>query len=118
MGDMVENLGPSGSERFKKARQCLLPNEDVQFVCQTREGFLVLSNRRVVLLKEDSQAEYHITKAIPYDCIQDFKTRKADRFEVSASVLDQFGRDIGETKSFEIRAAKGETKSQFLAGAG
>jgi hypothetical protein len=113
MGDMIENLGSSGYERFKLARQYLLLNEDVQLVCQTREGFLVLSNRRIVLLKEETQSKYNITKAIPYDCIIGFEPKKADRFEVSASVLDQFGKNTGETMSFEIRAPKGETKSRF-----
>jgi len=65
----TEDLAPSGAKNFERAKQCLLPNENVQLVCQTHRGFLVLSNRRVVLLKEESRSEYHVEKAIPYGCI-------------------------------------------------
>jgi len=68
----IDDLGPSGAEKFESAQQYLLPNEDVQLVCQIRKGFLVLSSRRVVLLKEESRSEYRVEKAIPYDCILGF----------------------------------------------
>jgi hypothetical protein len=113
---MNQDLGPSGIEKFDIAQQYLIPNEDVQLVCQTHEGFLVLSSRRVVLLKEEGQSKYRIAKAIPYDCIHGFESKKTDRFEISGIVLDQYGRHTAETKSFEVKAprgARGENKDDI-----
>ena len=108
MAHTTEDLGPSGAEKFERAKQYLLPNEDAQLVCQTQNGFLVLSNRRVVLLKEESQSEYRIEKAIPYDCILDFESKKSNRYEVSGVALDQYGCHTNETRSYEVKAPRGE----------
>ncbi len=102
-----DNLGFSGAEKFERAKQYLLPNEDVQLVCQTQKGFLVLSSRRVVLLKEESQSEYRVEKAIPYDCILGFEPKNPDRVEISGIALDQYGRHTKETQSFEVKAPRG-----------
>lgn len=109
MTHMTEDLGPVGAEKFEIAQQYLLPNEDVQLVCQTQEGFLVLSSRRIVLLKEESQSEYCVEKAIPYDCIIGFESVKDDRVEISGIVLDQYGCHTTETRSFEVKAPRGES---------
>jgi hypothetical protein len=109
MAHVSETLGFAGVVKFEKARQYLLPNEDVQLVCQTREGFLVLSSRRFLLLKEDSRSKYNIEKAIPYDCIQGFKQKKADRVEILGIVLDQYGRHTSEIRSFEVKVPRGES---------
>ncbi len=104
----TEDLAPSGAKKFERAKQYLLPNEDVQLVCQTHKGFLVLSSRRVVLLKEESRSEYHIEKAIPYDCILSFEPKKSDRYEVSGIALDRYGNHTNETKSIEVKAPRTE----------
>jgi hypothetical protein len=93
------------SERVK---QYLLPNEDVRLACQIRRGFLILSSRRIVILNEKGPTGTNIELVIPYDCVLNIGSEKTDRFGISGRVLDQYGRDTGETKSFEIRAPKGE----------
>lgn len=105
----TEDLGPSGAEKFERAQQYLLPNEDVQLVCQIQKGFLVLSSRRVVLLKEESQSEYRVEKSIPYDCILGFEPKKSDRVDVSGITLDQYGCHTHEIGSFEIKAPRTES---------
>jgi len=109
MAPIIEDLGPSGADKFKIAQEYLLPNEAAQLVCQTREGFLVLSSRRVVLLKEEGRSEYNVKKAIPYDCILGFELKKSDRFEISGIALDQCGCHTKETASFDVRVPRGES---------
>ncbi len=109
MAHTTEDLAPSGAEKFERAKHHLLPNEDVQLVCQTQKGFLVLSNRRVVLLKEESRLEYHIEKAIPYDCILGFEPKKSDRYEVSGITPDRYGCLTKETRSIEVKAPRTES---------
>ncbi len=104
----TETLTPSGAKKFESAQQYLLPNEDIQLVCQTQKGFLVLSSRRVVLLKEKSQTVYQIEKAIPYDCILRFEPKKSDRYEISGIELDRYGNHTNETRIIEIKAPRGE----------
>ncbi len=104
----TEDLAPSGAEKFERARQYLLPNEEVQLVCQTQKGFLVLTNRRIVLLKEAHRSEYIIESAIPYDCILSFEPKKSDRYEVSGIALDRYGNHTNETKSIEVKAPRTE----------
>ncbi len=110
MAHNTDDLGPSGAEKFESAQQYLLPNEDAQLVCQTQKGFLVLSSRRFVLLKEENRSEYCVEKAIPYDCILGFEPKKADRVEISGIALDQYGRHTKETRSFEVKAPRGNTR--------
>jgi len=76
-------------------RPYLLPNEDVELICRTQSGFIILSNRRLVLLKEEKRETHRIEKAIPFDCISNIKQKKTDRFEISC-----------ETKSFVVRAPR------------
>ncbi|MHA1663645.1 MAG: hypothetical protein ACTSVR_10380, partial [Candidatus Thorarchaeota archaeon] len=87
----TETLTPSGAKKFESAQHYLLPNEDVQLVCQTQKGFLVLTSRRIVLLKEERQSDYRIVKAIPYDCILSIEPKKSDRYEISGIELDRYG---------------------------
>ena len=112
---MNEDLGPSGALKFHRAQQYLLPNEDAKLVCQIQDGFLVLSNRRVVLLKEERGSTYRLERAIPYDCILGFESVKDDRVEISGIVFDQYGSHTTETNSFEVKAPRvksGETKTE------
>ena len=99
--------------KFKGLEQYLLPNEDVRLVCQTRNGFLVLSSRRFVMINEKGPRGSYIERAIPYNCILSIESKKSDRFELSGRILDQNGTDTDETKSFEIRAPKGEAQNHF-----
>jgi len=111
----TENLTTSGAMKFERAQQYLLPNEDIQLVCQIQKGFLVLSSRRVVFLKEDNQSEYRVEKAIPYDCILRFEPKKSDRYEISGIELDRYGNHTSETRSFEVKAPRtdsGESKTE------
>ena len=98
---------------FEAARPYLLPNEDVEFICRIQDGFIVLSSRRFVLLKEKKNDVYSIEEAIPYRCISGIEQKKIDRFEVFGIVLDQYGQHTKETRSFEVnapRSEKGESK--------
>ena len=99
--------------KFKGLEQYLLPNEDVRLVCQTRNGFLVLSSRRFVMINEKGPRGSYIERAIPYNCILSIESKKSDRFELSGRILDQNGTDMDETKSFEIRAPKDEVQNHF-----
>ena len=94
---MIEELETTG------AKGCLLPNEEVQYVSQTKSGFLVLSSRRVVILKQRNRTEYGIERAIPYDCIVGFEMKKSDRLVVSGIAIDEYGVHTSETESLELR---------------
>ena len=98
---------------FEWIQQYLLPSEDVHLACQIRSGFLVLSSRRILIVNEKGPIESHIRMAIPNDSVLSIESKKADRFEIIGKVQDRFGSDMAETKSFEIRAPKGEDKSDF-----
>ncbi|MGY5874988.1 MAG: hypothetical protein RTU30_04515 [Candidatus Thorarchaeota archaeon] len=127
MGYMIEDLEPSGVEKYESAKECLLPNEDILFVCQILNGFLVLSARRVVFLLQDNQRNYRIERVIPYDCVLGFSQMNADRFRATGITLDHNGcyellveRPEPEymTKEFDIKAPrpeKGENKSDVIA---
>ena len=95
-----------------RAEQCLLPNEDVRLTCQTKNGSLILTDRRIAIMNEKSRSGVYIEQAIPYDCALSIKSKKDHRFEFSGKVLDHFGKDTGRTKSFEIEAPKGDV-SEF-----
>ena len=97
---------------LERAAQCLLPNEDVQLTCQTKNGSLILTDRRIAIMNEKSRSGVYIEQAIPYDCALSIKSKKNHRFEFSGKVLDHFGKDTGRTKSFEIKAPKGDV-SEF-----
>ncbi len=113
MTNSIEGLQHSAIKKFEIARQYLLPNERVLIACETRNGFLVLSNRRIVFLQGWRKSEYRIERAIPYDCIRRLGPKNSDRFEGSAIVLDPYGRQTRESSSFEViapRGARGSSK--------
>ncbi len=93
-------------------RPYLLPNEDVDFVCRIRGGYVILSSRRFVLLKEENRDVYCIEKAIPFGCIMSIEPKKIDRFEISGIVLDKIGQPTSEVRSFIVRAPK-EERNEF-----
>jgi hypothetical protein len=109
MNHSIDTLRSSGAERFAVAGRCLLPNEDVRFICETLDGFLVLTDRRVVLLGEDSRLQYRIERAIPYDCIKDIQQETTDRVKMIGVALDKYGRHTAETGAFEIRAPRAQS---------
>lgn len=118
MDPATQYLSQSGAEEFKTARKCLLPNEDVKTVCQMLQGFLVLSNRRMVFLKEEKELQFSIVRIIPYDCILNAFQVKPKRYRITGIQLDQFGWydvDISEketkylTVEFDIHAPKSKT---------
>jgi hypothetical protein len=114
----IEELGHSGVEKFEKAKQVLLPNEDPQFVCQIEKGFLVFTNRRITILKEESPTGYRLVNAIPHDCIIGFESKKTNRVEMTCAVSDQFGNHTNEKHTIEIKAPqgdRGENKSEVRA---
>lgn len=87
-------------------RSYLLPNEKVEFACRIQSGFVILSSRRFVILQEESRDVYRIEKAIPFGCISSIEQKKIDRFEITGTVLDQYGRRRSETRSFTVIAPK------------
>ncbi|MHA2158240.1 MAG: hypothetical protein ACXABE_05040 [Candidatus Thorarchaeota archaeon] len=76
---MIDRLESTGAQRH------LLPNEEVRFACQIRNGFLVFSDRRIVILKQKGRLGYSIDRAIPYDFVIGFAPKKDDRMIVSGS---------------------------------
>ncbi len=91
----------------------LLPNEDVHFSCPTLSGYFILTSRRLVVVNEKSPPGFIIERTIPYECLLNIESKKADKFEISGRVLDKNGHDTGVSSSFEIRAPKGELQSHF-----
>jgi hypothetical protein len=113
----LEGLKQSGAGDLERIKQYLLPNETVRFVCKTQRGYLVLSDRRVVFLKDEGKSGYIIDRVMPYDCVLGVESRKSDSFEVSGRVLNKFGEPTNTTKSIEVRAPKGdkgESKADVL----
>ncbi|MFX1369491.1 MAG: hypothetical protein ACFFAY_12905 [Promethearchaeota archaeon] len=91
MGCAARDLAPSGAIKFEVASKCLLPNEDVRFVCEIRGGFLVLTNRRIVLLEECSYQDYEIGIVLPFDCYHLLAQIKRDQYRISGISLDRNG---------------------------
>ena len=113
MSGMTDDLGPTGAEKFGEIQQYLLPNEDILLACHIQKGFLIISNRRLVHLKEEGKSQYCIVNTVPINFISGIEQKKPDRFEVSGVVLDQYGQHTKETRSFEVKAPrseKGESK--------
>lgn len=114
MSDEWYALGVSGAKRFKEARKCLLPNESVQSACEVKQGFLVLSDRRIVVLYESKLMGYEIGHVVPYDCLVGFKQVKPDRKDLLGVALDQYGCHLPERRSLALRAPivkRGENKT-------
>jgi len=121
----IQYLSQSGAEAFQRARKCLLPNEEVKIACQMLKGFLVISNRRMVLLKEEKELQFSIDRIIPYDCVLNAFQVKPERYRITGIQLDQFGWydvDISEketkylTVEFDIlapKSKKGESKEEI-----
>jgi hypothetical protein len=106
MNRSIDTLCSSATERFAVAGRCLLPNESIRFTCETLDGFLVLTDRRVVLLEEDAQLQYRIERAIPYCCIKGIQKEKADRVKMIGVALDKYGRHTSETGTLDIRSPR------------
>ncbi len=113
----IYDLGPLGTQKFVIAQRCLLPNENIELVCQIERGFLVLTDRRVVLLKSKKVPAFNVEMVIPYDCLLGFVPEKERRVTVNAIPLDIYGCHIFQTKesdgsyetqTFVIKAPKGE----------
>ncbi|MFW9843918.1 MAG: hypothetical protein ACFFEV_05030, partial [Candidatus Thorarchaeota archaeon] len=84
-------------------RPYLLPNEDTEHICRIHNGFIVLSNRRFILMSAGKRDSYRIETSIPCSCLLNFEQKKSDRFEISGAVLDQNGQHTGKTKCLVIR---------------
>jgi len=111
----VKGVKPGMTEdSLETVRPYLLPNEDVEFVCRIQSGFIVLSSRRFVLLKEKKNDTYIIEKAIPYSCISSIEQKKKDRFEISCVVLDQSGQHTQEIKPIKVNAASQSEMNQCV----
>ncbi len=117
MGFNIDDLGPLGFQKFEIAQKCLLPNENIEFVCQIERGFLVLTDRRAVLLRSEKEPSFNVEMVIPYDCLLGIDLGKEGRVSVSAIPLDIYGCKISqtkendasyETKAFVIKAPKSE----------
>ncbi len=91
MGCVARDLAPSGAIKFEAASKCLLPNEDVRFVCEINEGFLVLTNRRIVILEVINKQDYEIKLVIPLDCYHLLTRIKSDRYRINGISLDRDG---------------------------
>ncbi|MGY5872914.1 MAG: hypothetical protein RTV72_11755 [Candidatus Thorarchaeota archaeon] len=96
------------NDSSETVRPYLLPNEDIEFIRRIQSGFIVLSSRRFVLLKEEERDAYCIEKAIPHSCISSIEQKKIDRFEISSIALDQNGHHTSEVRSFNVNAPRGE----------
>jgi hypothetical protein len=94
-------------------RQCLLPNEEVRVACRIRNGYLVLSNRRVVILNEKKPPKSMIEWVIPYDCVLSIGSEKIDRSIITGRILDKYGNHTRETRSIEIQAPKDDEEGVF-----
>ncbi|MGY5865619.1 MAG: hypothetical protein RTV41_13535 [Candidatus Thorarchaeota archaeon] len=88
---------------YTEAQNHLLPNEDVLFASQTQSGPLVLSDRRVVIMRKKGHSGYNVDRAIPYGCISSFSAKKSDRLIVSGKVLEAHGVQTKETASIELK---------------
>ncbi|TFG30122.1 hypothetical protein EU528_08635 [Candidatus Thorarchaeota archaeon] len=118
MTSTIEGLRDSAAEKFEEAKQVLLPNEVPQFICQIEKGFFVITSRRVAILKEESPYGYYLARAIPFDSILDFETKKTDCVVISCAVSNQLGNPPDTKQTFEIKAPqgdRGENKSEVRA---
>ncbi len=91
MNNTGEFLRPQAASKFKLARNSLLPNEDVRFVCQIRKGFLVFSNRRVAVLRQEKESHFNIERVIPYDCVLSIRLESDSSAKITGIPLDMYG---------------------------
>jgi len=123
MDHTTQHLSRLGIEAFQIAKRCLLPNEEIRSAGRIKKGFLVLSDRRLILLKEEKELEFSLERVIPYDCVLNLVQEKDERYKISGITLDQFGcYNVDDTdeinyqiKEFDIsahKAEKGENKNE------
>ncbi|MFX0108065.1 MAG: hypothetical protein ACFE7R_07265 [Candidatus Hodarchaeota archaeon] len=108
MHEIINNLRPSAVGKFESARNHLLPNEDAEFVCQIEKGFLVLTSRRIVILKEEDEPQYRIQRVIPYDCFLGIELEKEDRAKLTGISLDRYGCHEEGSSVLEVKAPQKE----------
>jgi hypothetical protein len=112
MGCTVKDLAPSGAVKFETASACLLPNEFTRFVCEIHEGFLVLTNRRIVLLGITNKTDYEIQLVLPFDCYHQITQIKPSHFRIEGIPLDENGQleASGASIPIDIRPPKTNRK--------
>ena len=92
----VAFLGPSGMERLATARKVLVPSENLRLVYQTREGFLMVTTRRITLLQEDKQQGYLIRQTMPLDSFNGIESIGSDGARINGA----------NHPAMEVRASK------------
>ncbi|MBD3408302.1 MAG: hypothetical protein GF411_19420 [Candidatus Lokiarchaeota archaeon] len=105
-----ETLRTKTEEEFTRAKLCLLPNESVEFVCQSRNGFLVLSHRRLAILEKSKDKVYTISQAIPLECVSEISEKKKDKVKVSCKKHSKSNTTFEEIEMKAPKAKRGEDK--------
>lgn len=112
--DYGEELLPDAEERFGEAKRCLLPNESVQFVCQLRDGFLILSLRRLVIIERTKNDSYTISQAIPIQCVSEISEKKKNKVRITCRTHSKSKNTNGEIELKAPKTRRGEDKELVM----
>ncbi len=116
MNSIDDSIRQPAISNFQVAIKCLIPNESILSALEILNGFLILTNRRLVQTTASGIQSYTIHRVLPHECIQSIETKKPDEIEILGKPLDSYGRyTIDERDRISIKAPKqekGESKEQ------
>ncbi len=92
----IENQSTIESSPYSLAMKCILPNESVTATCEIQNGFLFLTDRRLVQVNASGILSYTITRSIPYDCISGINRKRDSEIDIIAKPVDIDGNLGGE----------------------
>ena len=81
----------SDNPTYLLAKGCLLPNESVIATAEIHDGFLFLTDRRLVQATALGRQAYSISRAIPHDCIAGIDRKKDREIDLFTKPLDAYG---------------------------
>jgi len=112
--DPTESLREDARVRFSDIRRELLPNENVLHVLETKRGFLVLTQRRLVFFanKKGFGLWFYMRNAFPIDCITEVNQTEADHWIMKMDHLNDSGKLEGPDKDPAVVKIEPPTQSR------
>lgn len=102
---MIVNMS-SADDMVTIASRCLLPNEFISGKVDLINGFLFLTDRRLVQVEATGLLSYNILRALHYDCIIGIAEKKSDEIELIGAPVDPNGRLEAKTRKIMLKKQK------------
>ena len=88
--------------QFESTKKLLLPNEAIAFACEEEDGFVILTDRRLIRSWHKHQSE-GFRQVVPIDCIHSLLETKKDHWEFYGIEVEDDGVLKGKEKKGQIK---------------